>query len=178
MSTENQKKELTVLVESIYTSNSFKIFDINSRDSRLIDRSIVGKYFISFGLTTSFSTLCKLEEELKTFENVKSCKLVEIASRKQLMRHLNSVTANEPKQYEITKLGDNILDEKESKDLLEKTNDESLASVIKYLDSTHSWDRHYVNCADGNYKMHHRFVNYQKVGDIEYRIGILIELND
>lgn len=150
--------------------------------------------FVSLGMTTSKKILENITEAIN-MSGEYNAKIVEISSKKIEGRFVNEVNNDKnPEQYllpeeEINAMMDREEAEKELNSLREKLNlKESLetlkeitpkASRLQYfidkLNESHGWNAHRIQKEpNGNYRIYHLYVNYQKKDDIEYRIGIYV----
>ena len=182
-------KEKIRNIVSIFYRNPFKIFYINSNDSKIVTNPI--GYFVSLGITTSSKVLDDIRAILE--ENGYTAFLCEISSKRLGNQFINTITnADNPQQYIIDKFDEDILGEKESKlylkELREKLNvDESveelktlvykisqLEDLINRLDRQDGWGIHMIRKTSSGFSLFHRQVNYKVEGDLEYRLGIYV----
>lgn len=175
------------LVGSIY-KNTFKVFEVNSPPGES------NSVFVSLGITTQIETIEKIKEILGSLGKYET-RLVELESRKNEKGFINTISQNtNPSQYKLEDLPDNLMSREEAYFEISRLRNEidpvnsSLSSIVKCgvavqklqalldkLDDTDKWDSHMIQrLDDGNYRIFHLYVNYSKQGDLEKRIGILI----
>ena len=175
------------LVGSIY-KNTFKVFEIN------IPPSESNNVFVSLGITTQIETIEKIKEILGSLGKYET-KIVELESRKNEKGFINTISQNKnPTQYKLEDLPTELMNREEAYSEISILRNEidpvsgSLSSIVKCgvavqklqalldkLDETDKWDSHMIQkLGDGNYRIFHLYVNYSKQGDLEKRIGILI----
>lgn len=185
------REKIHDLVEVFYQP-IFKTFYINSTNGTTFIKPI--GVFVSLGITTSMKVLEDMKEIINSTEEYEAC-LVEISSKKVAGQFLNTIiNKEEPQQYKLTDFSTNIMNEKESREELERMkglmNPEQdlgilktyaprisrLQDLIDKLTTTDGWDAHLIqNCGEGEYRIFHQYVNYRKEGDIEYRLGIYVK---
>lgn len=185
------REKIHDLVEVFYQP-TFKTFYINSTNGTTFIKPI--GVFVSLGITTSMKVLEDMKEIINSTEEYEAC-LVEISSKKVAGQFLNTIiNKEEPQQYKLTDFSTNIMDEKKSREELERMkglmNPEQdlgilktyaprisrLQDLIDKLTITDGWDAHLIqNCGEGEYRIFHQYVNYRKEGDIEYRLGIYVK---
>lgn len=178
------------LVEVFYQP-SFKTFYVNSVDGETFVKPI--GVFVSLGITTSLKVLEDIKNIISGSEGFNAV-LAEIKSKKVAGQFLNTVTCtSDPKQYKITELSDDIMNEEESKAELEKMKNlmnpsqdlevlkeyapkiSRLQDLIDKLTSTHGWDAHLIQREQsGDYRIFHQYINYKREGELEYRVGIFV----
>lgn len=178
------------LVEVFYQP-SFKTFYVNSVDGETFVKPI--GVFVSLGITTSLKVLEDIKNIISGSEGFNAA-LAEIKSKKVAGQFLNTVTCtSDPKQYKITELSDDIMNEEESKAELEKMKNLMnpsqdlevlkeyapkifrLQDLIDKLTSTHGWDAHLIQREQsGDYRIFHQYINYKREGELEYRVGIFV----
>lgn len=183
------REDIHKLVEVFYQP-TFKTFYVNSIDGENFVKS--AGVFVSLGITSSEKTLQDIKDILS---DKYSAIIAEISSVKKNGMFLNTLTnTHNPEKYLITEYDDTILDEEKAKNELNQvkslmTPDQDLIvlqenaakisklqELIDKLSNNESdgWKYHYIQKEDGTYKLFHRYVNYKKVDDVEYRIGIFI----
>jgi len=187
------RERIKNIIEIFYRPK-FKIFNINSLDGKVFNH--LEGVFVSLGITTSMKVMEDIAEVINTEDNGLKATVAEISSKKVVNQYLNTVTKKtEVEQYLIPNLDDpGLLDKEASLKLLESLKQNlseeadledlknltpkisKLATLIQKLDKSSGWDGHMIQ-EDGEefYRIFHKFVNYKKVGDIEYRIGIYVE---
>lgn len=178
------------LVEVFYQP-SFKTFYVNSVNGETFVKPI--GVFVSLGITTSLKVLEDIKNIISESEGYNAV-LAEIKSKKLAGQFLNTITCtSDPKQYKITELSDDIMNEKESRAELERMKSmmnpsqdlevlkeyapkiSRLQDLIDKLTSTHGWDAHLIQKeVSGDYRIFHQYINYKKEGELEYRIGIFV----
>lgn len=185
------REEIHDLVEVFYQP-TFKTFYVNSTDGITFEKPI--GVFVSLGITTSLKVLNDIKNVINNSEDYNAI-LVEISSKKIAGQFLNAVTDREPKQYELSNFSDDILDKEKTleelkrlSDLIKEGSDQSLKNLKEFapkinrlndlsnkLTSTDGWNAHLIQKTEnGDYRIFHKFVNYKKENDIEYRIGIYV----
>ena len=187
------RERIKNIIEIFYRPK-FKIFNINSLDGKVFNH--LEGVFVSLGITTSMKVMEDIAEVINTEDNGLKATVAEISSKKVVNQYLNTVTKKtEVEQYLIPNLDDpGLLDKEASLKLLESLKQNlseeadledlknltpkisKLATLIQKLDKSSGWDGHMIQ-EDGEefYRIFHKFVNYKKVGDIEYRVGIYVE---
>ena len=191
---DNGKKEVRrdkiySLISAFYQP-TFKTFYVNSTDGLDLVKPL--GVFVSLGMTKK-----TLDDIRVIIENHGySAVISEIASTKDTVsdQFLNRLTGNSnPDQYlmdvedkvflknvseaneELNKLKNLLtLDQDLSvlKDISPRVS--KLVDLINKLEPD-GWDSHYIQKEDnGDYKIFHRYINYKKVDDVEYRIGIFV----
>ena len=179
---------------NLFYHHRFKIFHINDVDGTINPN----KLFISLGLTTELRDLNSIKDQLNGSNY--SAKLVEISSKKiDESTFVNNVTSKVPQQYRVDDKiedGNTALTAEEANNDLVGLNDKlstlpsdsdehkllekkakRLSNFIKRLDADGSWNNYKIlkMKESSGYRLYHHFVNYEKKGDVEYRIGILID---
>ena len=185
------REKIHDLVEVFYQP-TFKTFYINSTNGTTFIKPI--GVFVSLGITTSMKVLEDMKEIINSTEEYEAC-LVEISSKKVAGQFLNTIiNKEEPQQYKLTDFSTNIMNEKESREELDRMKElmnpeqdlgilktyapriSRLQDLIDKLTTTDGWDAHLIqNCGEGEYRIFHQYVNYRKEGDIEYRLGIYVK---
>lgn len=181
------------IIEIFYRPR-FKIFNINSLDGKVFDR--LQGVFVSLGITTSMKVMEDIAKVINTEDNGLKAVVVEISSKKVVNQFMNTVTKKTgAEQFLIQDLeGPGLLNKEESLNLLESLKSQlsvkadledlknltpkisKLATLIQKLDKSQGWDSHMIQeDQEEFYRIFHKFVNYKKVGEIEYRIGIYVE---
>ena len=178
------------LVEVFYQP-PFKTFYVNSVDGETFVKPI--GVFVSLGITTSLKVLDDIRQIIDGNEKYNAV-LSEITSKKVAGQFLNTVVyTGNPRQYKITEFSDSILDEEKAREELQKMKvmmdpSQSLEVLKEYapkisrlqdlvdkLTTTKGWDAHLIQKDEnGEYRIFHQYINYKKVGDIEYRVGIFV----
>ena len=176
---------------SVYYQPSFRTFYVNSEDGSTFVKPI--GIFVSLGITTSKKTL----DDIRTIIENHGYKteLAEISSVKdsssdQFLNRL--INTGNPDQYLVTDYDkDTIMDKEESMKELNRlksllTPDQELnvlkeisPKVSKLIDLINKldpdgWDSHYIQKEGNDYRIFHRYINYKREGDVEYRIGIFV----
>ena len=188
------REEVKNLVEVFYHP-PFKTFYINSLDGKSFVRQT--GVFVSLGITTSMNVIENIKEIIETHKGYSAC-IAEISSKKIAGQFMNTVikTGSDIDQYELTEFDSNTMDRetslKELDSLKEHLTEEEdleilknvtpkiskLSSLIQKLDKAGTWDSHLIQKDDEeDFRIFHKFVNYKKDGDIEYRIGIYVTEN-
>ena len=187
------REKIRNIIEIFYRPK-FKIFNINSLDGKVFNH--LEGVFVSLGITTSMKVMEDITEVINTEDNGLKATVAEISSKKVVNQYLNTVVKKtDVEQYLIPNLDEpGLLDKEKSLSLLAslkqklsvKTDLEDLknltprisklATLIQKLDKSSGWDSHMIQEDNGEfYRIFHKFVNYKKVEDIEYRIGIYVE---
>jgi hypothetical protein len=188
---EVRRDKIYSLISAFYQP-TFKTFYVNSTDGLNLVKPL--GVFVSLGMTTSKKTLDDIRVIIENHGY--SAVISEIASTKDTVsdQFLNRLTGNSnPEQYlmdvedkvflknvseaneELNKLKNLLtLDQDLSvlKDISPRVS--KLVDLINKLEPD-GWDSHYIQKEDnGDYKIFHRYINYKKVDDVEYRIGIFV----
>ena len=186
----NQDYKITIkdIVELFYHS-PFKIFNINSVDGETMVKPF--GYFISLGITTSLESLKNIRDYISKSDYGFEARLVEICSvRSELygdyLNTLLSTSEDDIKKYETSfseeyqLLGKDEIDEY-LKDLSLKIQNGDFRfspvrqKLLEVLDKIgDDWGIKTVQIKDGVPNVFHKYVNYKKIGDSEYRIGIYV----
>ena len=175
---------------SVFYRNTFKIFYINSNDGE----NFINPFgmFVSLGITTSIKTLNEIKDIL--ISNGYNACLAEISSKKMPSQFLNTLVSinNNPTQYVSEVSNDKLLTKedaerrlKDMKSLITSEQDikllkelvpkiSHLEDIITKLNSNMGWESHLIKEIDGSFQLYHRLINYKKLGDVEYRIGIYV----
>ena len=175
------------IVELFYQS-PFKIFNVNSIDGETLVRPF--GYFISLGITTSLESLKGIRDIISKSDYGFEAKLVELESMKSeeygdFLNVLSGISEDDIKKYPSTPPGNlQVLSKSEAETLLqelsEKINqgDYTVSPLRQRLSDTirkiTDWEEHGVQIKDGQPGVFHRFVNYKRTGDSEFRIGIYV----
>lgn len=176
---------------SVYYQPSFRTFYVNTEDGINFVRPI--GVFVSLGITTSKRTLDDIRMVIENHGY--SAKLAEISSVKDpgTNQFLNKlINVDSPNQYLVTDYeGSTVMDKEQSmkeldnlKSLLTPEQDldvlkEVSPRVSKLIDLINKlepsgWDSHYIQKDGNDYRIFHRYVNYRKDDQAEYRIGIFV----
>lgn len=180
------KDRIHELVEIFYQKPPFKTFYINSTDGKTFVKPT--GVFVSLGITTSMKTLEDLRDVLNKTPGIKSS-IVEIESIKVAGTFMNHIINTSPTQYEVdpeTVKPSIVLSQTETEEelrnleKLEKRDETAKLkdAITRVQESQEPWVTHSVMKLDGGgYRVFHRYVNYKKTDDIEYRLGIYVEEN-
>lgn len=188
------REKIHELVKLFY-QHTFKTFYINSEDGKEFSKPL--GVFVSLGMTTKLKTLENIRDFISANKDFKA-KIVEISSKRVDDQFLNTLVETEnPQQYRIEELPDNIISRKEAYEELEKLKNEmnlrtsledltekthqvkKLKALIDNLEETHGWDSHAIQRdGDSDYRIFHLFVNYAKKEGVEFRLGIFVDEND
>lgn len=175
----------------VFYQPTFKTFFINSVDGETFIKPI--GIFVSLGITTSTKVLEDIKNVIIDTEEY-SAQIAELSSRKSSGQFINTITNIEsPQQFELHEFPEGVMNEEEAKAELERmkslmTPEEDLEvlkiyaprisqlqDLIEKLTNTGGWNAHLIQKKEeGNYSVFHKFVNYKKVDDTEYRIGIYV----
>ena len=183
------RQKIHRLVESVY-NYTFKVFNVVESTDK--PNKSVG-VFVSLGITTQLDTIRSIKD---IFDNMKeySAKVVEIVSEKVGDTYVNTVHEEvNPGQYRLKELPEDLMNREEAVSELEgmkgKINPQNdldllvkcgvkvqkLKDLIEKLDESSKWDSHLIQrLGDCDYRIFHLDLNYERRGDLEYRIGILI----
>lgn len=184
------KSKIHQLVEVFYPQ-SFKTFYINSEDGKSLCQPV--GVFVSLGITTSMKVLGNIRDAINGSKEFKAT-LVEIGSRRDEGIFLNYIKSMEPNQYRMDKTPDLMSREEVLKEIeelkssvtgasLEETQRVGVAvsrlnALFQKLEETDGWGDHCIQKTDIGYRIYHLNVNYRREGDIEYRVGILVNEKD
>ena len=188
------REKIHELVKLFY-QHTFKTFYINSEDGKEFSKPL--GVFVSLGMTTKLKTLENIRDFISANKDFKA-KIVEISSKRVDDQFLNTLVETEnPQQYRIEELPDNIISREEAYEELEKLKNEmnlrtsledltekthqvkKLKALIDNLEETHGWDSHAIQRdGDSDYRIFHLFVNYAKKEGVEFRLGIFVDEND
>lgn len=183
------RQKIHRLVESVY-NYIFKVFNVVESTDK--PNNSVG-VFVSLGITTQLDTIRSIKD---IFDNMKeySAKVVEIVSEKVGNTYVNTVHEDvNPGQYRLKELPEDLMNREEAVSELEgmkgKINPQNdldllvkcgvkvqkLKDLIEKLDESSKWDSHLIQrLGDCDYRIFHLDLNYEKRGNLEYRVGILI----
>ena len=187
------REKIHELVEVFYQP-TFKTFYINSVDGETFVKPV--GVFVSLGITTSLKVINDIKNVIQESGEY-NAKLAEISSKKVGGQFLNTLTMlDNPTQYLIPDLTDDIMDEKQANEELLKMKNymnpeedlkvlqeyapkiSKLQDLIDKLTKGDCWDSHLIKKEDGDYKIFHKYINYKKDGDLEYRVGIFVSEKD
>lgn len=176
-------------IVDIYYQPTFKTFYVNSIDGTTLIKPM--GVFVSLGITTSVKILDDIRDVLEKAGY--SAKLAEISSKKIDGKFINVLeNINNPEQYKLTEFDSTIMDEKASREVLsdmkKMLTPESDAEVLKSLvpkisklqdlidklTDSNGWDAHLIQKEGDEFRIFHQFVNYKKIDDVEYRVGIYV----
>lgn len=176
----------------VFYQPEFKTFYVNSEDGKNFIKPV--GVFVSLGMTTSRKVIDNICSVIDGSEEY-SAKVVEILSNKIDGRFLNKITNDvNPEQYLITKTTESGLmtkdeAEEELKELRKNLNPEmplkvinsavpkvsQLQYFIESLTKGNGWEAHKIQKLDnGEYRIYHLYINYQKRDKSEYRLGIYV----
>lgn len=183
------RQKIHRLVESVY-NYTFKVFNVVESTDK--PNKSVG-VFVSLGITTQLDTIRGIKD---IFDNMKeySAKVVEIVSEKVGDTYVNTVHEEvNPGQYRLKELPEDLMNREEAVSELEgmkgKINPQNdldllvkcgvkvqkLKDLIEKLDESSKWDSHLIQrLGECDYRIFHLDLNYEKRGNLEYRVGILI----
>ena len=183
------RQKIHRLVESVY-NYTFKVFNVVESTDK--PNKSVG-VFVSLGITTQLDTIRSIKD---IFDNMKeySAKVVEIVSEKVGDTYVNTVHEEvNPGQYRLKELPEDLMNREEAVSELEgmkgKINPQNdldllvkcgvkvqkLKDLIEKLDESSKWDSRLIQrLGDCDYRIFHLDLNYEKRGNLEYRVGILI----
>lgn len=184
---QEYKTILRDIVELFYHS-PFKIFNINTVDGETMVKPF--GYFISLGITTSLESLRQICDYIGKSDYGFDARIVEICSLRsdKYGDHLNMLL--QTPEDKITKyISDTpsddvqLLDKDEATEFLREFQGQiqegnfEISPVLQKLRETmdkigDDWDTKVIQIKEGLPSIFHRFVNYRKEGDLEYRIGI------
>lgn len=183
---QDYKVTLRDIVELFYQS-PFKIFNINSIDGETIIKPF--GYFISLGITTSLDSLRLIRDYISKSDYGFESKIVEIKSIKSdkygdYLNVLLPTRESEIKKYEseppenieildkegVSKLLRDIQSQIEKGDFRKSPLKQKINEILEKIGD--DWDTKSVSMKDGVPGIFHKYVNYKKNEDSEYRIGI------
>lgn len=183
---QDYKVTLRDIVELFYHS-PFKIFNINSVDGETMIKPL--GYFISLGITTSLDQLRLIRDYISRSDYGIEAKLVKICSVKsdKYGDYLNTILPTPedeitkypspiPNDIQILELQDvaNLL--REIRAQVQKGDYKSCLFQQKLNDVLDKiggdWDSYAVQIKDNEPGVFHRYINYIKTTNSEYRIGI------
>ena len=176
-----------------YYQPTFKTFYVNTTNGK--DFIKPTGVFVSLGITTSKKTMDDIRVIVENHGY--NARIAEISSIKDegTGQYLNKLIedSEDPEQYLLTEYNkDSIMDRDQSMEELGRLKgllnpDQSLEvlkdispKVSKLIDLINKldpdgWNLHFIQKEDnGDYKIFHRYVNYKKVENTEYRIGIYV----
>lgn len=181
------KNTLKDIVEIFYQP-PFKIFNINSVDGKTLVKPF--GYFISLGITTSLDMLRNLRDIIAKSDYGFEARLVEIESTKSdfygdFLNVLVDLQENEIKKYpSAIPEGTEILEKEDAEKLISKMTEkiesgEYAVSVdrqqlIKTFNKIDNWKDFAIQMRNGQPGVFHRYVNYRKAENSEFRIGIYV----
>lgn len=187
------REKIHEFVEVFYQP-TFKTFYINSVDGATFVKPV--GVFVSLGITTSLKVISDIKDVIQDSGDY-NAKLAEISSKKIGGQFLNTLTIlDNPSQYEVTDVTDDIMNEEQSnaellrmKTYMNPEEDlkvlqeyapkiSKLQDLIEKLTKSSGWSSHMIKKEDGDYKIFHKYVNYKKDGDLEYRVGIFVSEKD
>lgn len=185
--TGDYKIILRDIVELFYHS-PFKIFNVNSVDRETLVRPF--GYFISLGITTSMESLKNIRDIIGKSDYGFEAKIVELESIKSeeygdFLNVITNKTEEEITKYPSTppenikvytkekaqKLYDEMTEKIDSGDYSISPIRQKLSEVLKKIEN---WDEHSVQIKDGQPGIFHKYINYQKIDESEFRIGIYV----
>lgn len=174
----------------VFYQPTYKTFLVNSLDGETVTDPM--GVFVSLGMTTSMDvikSICNIIGDSDKY----NAKIVEIVSRKVGGQYVNSLTGKEPVQYHLKDIKELIFTREQAIEELENMKNEMdpttpleilkdyapkvsrLQYFIDKLDESGAWGEHRIQKEDnGDYRIYHLRVNYEKVDDVEYRIGIYV----
>lgn len=185
------KDKIHELIE-VYYHPVFKTFYINSLDGKTFTKKPIG-VFVSLGLTTSKKVLEDIKQKILNHHSKDNYEvtLAEISSKKKKDQFLNKVIENSKLEpYEIYKIPNNVLSEEKSRlelsELKKELNKNQENDLLKYkitklehlidkISQKNEWNIYMIQKEAEDYKMYHKYVNYKKDKDLEFRLGILIK---
>lgn len=175
------------IVELFYHS-PFKIFNVNSIDKETLVKPF--GYFISLGITTSMESLKYLRDIIKKSDYGFEARIVELESIKSeeygdFLNFITNKTEEEITKYpsvplsnikvytkdEAQKLYDEMTEKINKGDYSISPIRQKLSEVIKKIDN---WEDHGVQMKDEHPGIFHKYINYKKTDDSEFRIGIYV----
>lgn len=175
------------IVELFYQP-PFKIFNVNSIEGETLVKPF--GYFISLGITTPFDVLRNIRDLISGSDYGFEAKLVELKSIRNedygdFINVLSNLQENELKKYPSVIPSDiKTLGKEEAEKLMTETTDKinsgnySVSVFRQRLSDTlkkiKNWDDCELLIKDGQPGVFHKFINYKKTNDAEYRIGIYV----
>lgn len=185
------KESIHELVEVFYQP-TFKTFYVNSSDGNTFQKPL--GVFVSLGITTSLRVLRDIKDILDRSKGLSAC-LAEIKSIKVAKQFINTVVNDDEStisQYKMKIFPENCYGRDESLAYLESLKAtlsvglgdlslyamkiSKLTDMIEKLElNPFGWDEHLIHEVDGDFRVFHRFVNYQVSDNAEFRIGIYVK---
>lgn len=185
--TGDYKIILRDIVELFYHS-PFKIFNVNSIDGKTLVRPF--GYFISLGITTSMESLKNIKDLIGKSDYGFESRIVELESIKSeeygdFLNVITNKTEDEITKYvsippenikvytkeESKKLYDEMTEKINAGDYSTSPIRQKLSEVLKKIEN---WDELSVQIKDGQPGIFHKYINYQKINNSEFRIGIYV----
>lgn len=182
-------KEKIYDLVGVFYQPTYKTFSVNSIDGESFIKPV--GVFVSLGMTTSMKGLEDMKNII-TDSGEYIAQIAEISSKKVGSQFLNTIiNISNPTQYE-SEIGDDVMNEEESLAELERlkslmTPEQDLEVLKKYapkisklqdlinkLTRSNNWPYHLIQKKDDDYGVYHKFLNYKRDGDTEYRIGIYV----
>lgn len=175
----------------VFYQQAYRTFYVNSRDGKNICRPY--GVFVSLGITTSLLNLSQIKDVI-IGSGEYNAELAEIMSENRGDVFINTLLDNEEiKQYQLDRTKyTNLLDEKQSRARLDELTSmitpesdlsvlknispkiQKLTYLINRLSESNSWDNHLIQEDGDTLKIFHLNVNYKKIDNLEYRIGIFV----
>ena len=184
------REKIHELVRLFY-QHTYKTFYINSTDGQEFEKPL--GVFISLGMTTSKKTLENIRDFIGANKEY-SARIVRISSKRLDDQFLNTVLEEPAEQFAVEEIPETVLTKEEALEELENLkNDMSLRSslelltehvhrvkklqhLINQLEESDGWDFHMIQRdGDLDYRIFHRYVNYEHKDGIEYRLGIFVD---
>lgn len=189
------REKIKEIVEIFY-QQPFKTFYVNSVDGEHFIKQL--GVFISLGITTSPRILESVRDVINSNSNYEAS-IIELTSKKVSdTQYLNTISAigDEAKQFKVDDVNldpNNFMDRTKAMEKLEEYKKQikegDLESLKKYapiiskltdligkLDKSNGWELHLIQQErNDDFKIFHKFVNYKKENDLEYRLGIFVK---
>lgn len=189
------KKQVEELV-SIFYQPTFKVFYINAdHEYNMVKPSGV---FVSLGLTSTVTTIESVRKSLEGLGKGYVTSFAILATKRNNNNFLNRIEKcmelEDVEQFRLATIPDEVMERDDAVKRLEELRAElsdqtditniagtatkvhKLESLIEKIDRELSWDRYGIipDPTTNSYMFFHKFVNYMKKDDIEYRIGIYV----
>lgn len=172
------------IVEMFYHS-PFKIFNVNSTDGETIVKPF--GHFISLGITTSGASINQIKEYIENSDYGFQARVVELKSTRseRYGDYVNSISSVETQKYVSEPPEDLKVYEQDEVDKLISEIDAEIEEGIydrapfkqklqDTLKKITNWEDYALQVKDFQPGVFHRYINYCKKDNSEYRIGIYV----
>jgi len=189
------KKQVEELV-SIFYQPTFKVFYINAdHEYNMVKPAGV---FVSLGLTSTLATIDSVKRSLEGLGKGYITSFAVLATKRTNANFLNRIDKcmelEDVEQFRLENVPKEVMEREEAVKCLEELRAEldkhtdltkiagvatrvrKLETLIEKIDKELGWDRYGIipDPTTNSYMYFHKFVNYMKKDDIEYRIGIYV----